>query len=474
MTQSRRDEVAPLEVDRDSLLELARGANLYTTRFAFVRELVQNAVDATLLRLFAELGPERFPTHEGSLRDLRRLLEAYPIDVRVERIAGGPRDPTRVYRVVVEDRGIGVHRDDVPHLQRIGSSRKNPRRAQLIAAMPEWMRPSGAFGVGLQSVFLVSRAITLSSRPLDGEPIEVRIEAGDGGTVRVRSSDRATVGTRASLEVTLEGEQGSIWSHLASTGVQDWLERMDQDAELGGVLHLVRTMGSGGLVPITINGEPIPREGRAGYVFDPETLLEVYLPVADDAAEDPGATTLDDAVVRWERRATSGFYRGAPVRESLDDLLTHVYWALDVHFGTAREMLRLDRESLSPPGGAELRRRVHAFLDRRLPKLAASVDPASHCAAWYAAHLLERGRSPHNEAWRRVRVGCTRGPHDPPISLDDVDAHERVALEGGAPGSSFASERHASGSGRVRSTRSSVDSRPRATGGGSCASRGCG
>ena len=37
---------APLEVDRESLLELARGANLYASPFAFVRELLQNAVDA--------------------------------------------------------------------------------------------------------------------------------------------------------------------------------------------------------------------------------------------------------------------------------------------------------------------------------------------------------------------------------------------------------------------------------------------
>ena len=40
----------PLEVDRELLLQLARGGNLYRDRFARLRELIQNAADATLLR----------------------------------------------------------------------------------------------------------------------------------------------------------------------------------------------------------------------------------------------------------------------------------------------------------------------------------------------------------------------------------------------------------------------------------------
>ena len=91
-----------LEVDRESLLELARGANLYGARFAFLRELLQNAVDATLLRIFVER-PNRVLSRD-TLVDLLKGYERDPfdrsVDVRVARLRSKVEEDSREPRYI--------------------------------------------------------------------------------------------------------------------------------------------------------------------------------------------------------------------------------------------------------------------------------------------------------------------------------------------------------------------------------------
>ncbi|MBN8611346.1 MAG: ATP-binding protein [Deltaproteobacteria bacterium] len=416
---------APLEVDRDSLLELARGGNLYQSRFACLRELVQNAADATLLRVFAEHGARAFPTHEGSLRDLRTRLRELPIQVSVTRLSD--EGAMRRYRIVVEDHGTGIARADVPHLQRIASSRKNPRRVKAIAAMPEWMRPSGTFGIGLQSAFLLTDTVTIETRSLDDEQHTVVLRARDGGTIELREGCRPRIGTRVELI-----------AHVPTSAVSERGRREDGpdpdplEGSLDPILEaahgVVRHAARASLVPVVVDGALIASSFEcAGAWFDPSLLVEIALPTDDGpgvAAHDQ-ARSVFDAEAHLAQRVRA-HYRGAPVDDNGTDLLVGVRLSYSVHARSARELLLVGRDTWSKDGHRDARGRVWKALQRRGPHLLdhASADARS-VRAWLSVHVLRACRIDLDAGWRDIALSC-----DGPKSITLGRAYELGAWIG--------------------------------------------
>lgn len=67
--------------------------------------------------------------------------------------------------------GSGISLKDLEYIQKIAGSNKNLERKRLINNMPIWMRPSGTFGIGLHSVFLL---LEENQPPYDRIYIETR------------------------------------------------------------------------------------------------------------------------------------------------------------------------------------------------------------------------------------------------------------------------------------------------------------
>lgn len=73
------------ELDSERIFELLQGAGLYECKEQAMRELLQNAVDATLIRIWREYGkdcqprPELFIAHDSEPRDekVRQILDKY-------------------------------------------------------------------------------------------------------------------------------------------------------------------------------------------------------------------------------------------------------------------------------------------------------------------------------------------------------------------------------------------------------------
>ncbi|NBJ91375.1 hypothetical protein [Parablautia muri] len=67
--------------------------------------------------------------------------------------------------IIVKDKGIGITLDDVKYIADIGSSKENNiRLRKIMENMPDWLRPSGIFGIGLQSVFQLTDCIKFYTR----------------------------------------------------------------------------------------------------------------------------------------------------------------------------------------------------------------------------------------------------------------------------------------------------------------------
>lgn len=52
---------------------------------------------------------------------------------------------------------MGISKKDLEYMQKISGSKNNKEKQKIIRQMPEWMRPSGEFGIGLHSAFLLMK-----------------------------------------------------------------------------------------------------------------------------------------------------------------------------------------------------------------------------------------------------------------------------------------------------------------------------
>lgn len=163
-----------MKMSQERVMKLLEGTNIYKDRYVGLREMIQNAVDASLLQFWLDLSQNRYSSCGLSKKDampdfdLWTLLDAEKAsvfknyDITLEVIEDKLRDQVIV---VVKDKGIGISLEDVGYIADIGSSKeKNARVRKLTEKMPAWLKPSGIFGIGLQSVFQLTDCIEFYTR----------------------------------------------------------------------------------------------------------------------------------------------------------------------------------------------------------------------------------------------------------------------------------------------------------------------
>lgn len=150
------------QINLRGIIELLSN-HLYSGPEVFLRELLQNGVDAIRARLNLE------PAHQGE------------ITLEVLGARGGKQPPTLVFT----DNGIGLTEDEIHRfLATIGQSSKN---AEF------WEHPSdfiGQFGIGLLSCFVVSEEIVVITRSMRGDSPAIEWRGKPDGTYTVKQLDR--------------------------------------------------------------------------------------------------------------------------------------------------------------------------------------------------------------------------------------------------------------------------------------------
>ena len=181
----REGQRPQFSVDDDQATLLLQGRNLYTDRFSFVRELLQNAVDATCLRLWLteakKLAAEDWQNPFAP--KVREILRSLPVEVVLaeEPSVDGEVKEHSTWTLTITDQGTGISQADLVHMMRIGGSQKNVERQAIIDTMPEWLKPSGAFGIGFQSVFLLCDEVTFITKSIiSNETLQVTMYSPTG------------------------------------------------------------------------------------------------------------------------------------------------------------------------------------------------------------------------------------------------------------------------------------------------------
>jgi molecular chaperone HtpG len=299
------------QVDLRGLVDLL-SHHLYSSPKVYLRELLQNAVDAVTARRAEQPGaPARVRVHtaEGCLR--------------------------------VEDTGVGLTEADVHTL--LATIGRSSKRADGIQAVRSDFL--GRFGIGLLACFLVAeriRVVSRSSRTPDARPVEWT--ARDDGSYTVRTLPQAE-----------HPEPGTTVHLVARPGAAEWLAPHK-------VLELARDFGS--LLPydVRVDGEAVtdlpapwdrpyssPAERRvalAGHChglfgFTPLDAIDLSVPLAGLRGV---AYVLPSAVSPAQRARHRVHLKGMLLTERAEQLLPD--WAFFVR-------CVLDTDSLRPTASRE-------------------------------------------------------------------------------------------------------------------------
>lgn len=141
-------------IDEKNGIEILQGANLYNDKFSIFRELIQNAIDATMLRVWVE--------NKNVLEGLNpydskylEIIKEYQISISLQKKRNIDNSLDTVWELSIKDNGLGISQNDLFYMQNMAGSYKNIEKNKIINEMPAWMRPSGKFGIGLHSAFLL-------------------------------------------------------------------------------------------------------------------------------------------------------------------------------------------------------------------------------------------------------------------------------------------------------------------------------
>ncbi len=176
--ESLKVELAPYEyidgknkpkfsVDTSKALDLLRGAGIYEKPEQSFREILQNAVDSTLIRIWEEHKQNTKIFDEPFTKEFKSLIKNYPIKVSIKSLK--VKDKYKIWEITIEDNAMGLSSNDLKYLINAGSSSKNLSKSNIVDNMPKWLRPSGIFGIGFQSIFQLTEEVNIETKDFENE-----------------------------------------------------------------------------------------------------------------------------------------------------------------------------------------------------------------------------------------------------------------------------------------------------------------
>lgn len=253
---------AQFNISQVRAFRLLEGGNVYGGNFVFLREIIQNAIDASKLQSWEDYIyhcrlKERTILQDdvenvelglnSSEKDILSDIDVwdYPIELYFEigvQIRKKDEEPIFVsldeasdkdkeegeygVRFIAKDHGTGISKDDLIKISNVGSSYEEKKH--FIDKMPDWLKPTGQFGIGLQSAFLVSNKIVCRTYTRSGEKYEItfnKVSNGSGGYINVKPlpmNEYLTFGTTFDIFVSYKEKKPHIdcWKawNIESTG----------------------------------------------------------------------------------------------------------------------------------------------------------------------------------------------------------------------------------------------------------------
>ena len=206
---------------KEKAYELITNSSLYNNSFIFVRELIQNSIDALKRQFWRDIQSGQWNhllKKKDNIIDYNNIspfdftdagvvYDHYQVNIFVNHKEG---DATAHF--VIEDNGTGITKFDVEN-RIINTGSHDTINNDPIEDMPGWLRPTSAFGIGLHSVFAVTDKIFVQTRTeKDDNVYNINMHSGtDDGHVFMSVADNqkqrfcnSSHGTRIEVSIDIE------------------------------------------------------------------------------------------------------------------------------------------------------------------------------------------------------------------------------------------------------------------------------
>lgn len=200
------------DLDRDEIFQRLI-VDAYDSPLACIRELLQNAFDATRCKLYLDLTRAGLPTppYPTKVESDRRLRYPVSVSLRSARVVNDLSAEGEDRQILsIEDLGIGMDRDVIERfLLQVGRSYYTTE--EFRRAFP--FTPSSQFGIGFLSVFGLSELVTIETyKPTTASaPIRLTL-TGPRGYLLHEIGSRTQGGTTIEIALNTPFEKGQLTS----------------------------------------------------------------------------------------------------------------------------------------------------------------------------------------------------------------------------------------------------------------------
>lgn len=171
-------------IDQRVALNFIEGSGIYDNRLECIREVIQNALDATKIQMWIDLTNGKYDYIIGKLKITKESLgfsnyipkilkSMYTIKITVDY-----SEETDEFIMSIDDKGCGITLKDLKRMEDVGESWNNDNdKYKLISSMPEWMKPTGSFGIGLHSIFMITDLIEIQTKAENNEAYNIKMSS---------------------------------------------------------------------------------------------------------------------------------------------------------------------------------------------------------------------------------------------------------------------------------------------------------
>ncbi len=191
---------AQFRISQKKAFAILEGSNVYRDQFVFLREFLQNAIDASKVQYWNECVRTR--GYYNSKNDMKKMspdqlgeilsTDNFPIEIEMEIVKQNEEKDIKPIeeadvkalregkinellqygvRVRIKDFGTGIDKESIISIASVGDSRK--REKYIIRDMPEWLKPTAEFGIGLQSAFILANTFKCITYTRNNEKYEI-------------------------------------------------------------------------------------------------------------------------------------------------------------------------------------------------------------------------------------------------------------------------------------------------------------
>ena len=253
-------------LDINNTLSLLMGTSIYDKKEKAIREILQNAIDATYLRVFEENKEHLISKDVISLKEVKQLFENKKIEIIINKISEDKE--YNQWDIIIKDKGIGIDQEHLKYIIEAGSSYKDSKKNDLITNMPSWLKPSGNFGIGFQSIFMLTERVNLKSKSLFSQesinvdlikPASKNYNAGSIYFKKTKFDYKQEIGTVISFRYSTRKISNSY--KLSGNFIDNYVYAFDPlideefDIEILSLLDMIKEVNSYSLIDIILKKE---------------------------------------------------------------------------------------------------------------------------------------------------------------------------------------------------------------------------